>query len=157
MITINNAPNAISLKKIGKELSIDFTKMPQASLEHVFAYGIRQILNDAMASAKTDAEAEAGARKRLDNLMSGTLRASPVREGNPVRQRAMELALAKVIKHPKFVEWCQKSGIKVSHKDAIAEARRQAKVAVDKPDNAFMAQAAKDVEASQGLDIDIEL
>lgn len=159
-ITITNAPTVISLKALGKDVAIDFAKMPEASLNHVFAYGIRQILNDAMASAKTDAEREAGAAKRLDNLMNGTLRASPIREGNPVRARAMELAIAKVVKHPKFIEWCQKSGIKVSHKDAVKAAREQAKKWVDVEGNKFMAQAEKDVAEAKTLnadDLDLDL
>lgn len=153
-IQINNAPATISLKAIEKSVSIDWAKMPQESLEHVFAYGIRQILNDAMAPKGTAGEKEGMAAKRLANLMSGTLRASPVREGNPVRARAMELALAKFVKHPKFIEWCQKAGIKVSHKDAVKEARRQATLWIDKEGNQFVAQAEKDVAASKGISTD---
>lgn len=153
-ITINTVPATINLKKIGKAVAVDFSKMPQASLDHVFAYGIRQILNDAMASAKTEAEGEASANKRLDNLMSGTLRASPVREGNPVRARAMELALAKFVKHPAFIAWLAKNSLKVSSKDAVKEARRQATLWIDKPGNQFIAQAEKDVAASKEIAVD---
>lgn len=148
-ITITNAPESISLKALDKTLNIDFAKMPEASLNHVFAYGIRQILNDAMASAKTDAEREAAANKRLDNLMTGTLRASPVREGNPVRRRALELAYAKVVVHPAFIAWAQKAGIKVTHKDAVKAAREQAAKWVAVEGNKFMVQAAKDVEEAK--------
>lgn len=159
---------SIDLKKIGQSLGIDFNAMPAESKLHVVEYGIRQILNDAMAQVKpavkggdlTDVqkgEALAFATKRLDNLMSGTLRASPVREGNPVRARAMELAMDKIIKHPSFIAWCQKAGIKVTHKDAVKELRRQAKVNVDRDGNSFIVQAEKDVAAAKATGADIEL
>jgi galactose-1-phosphate uridylyltransferase len=98
-----------------------------------------------MASAKTDAEAEGAAQKRLDNLMNGTLRASPVREGNPVRARAMELALEAVMKHSAFIAMCQKAGIKTSHKDAVKKAREQAAKWVAVDGNKFTALAEKQV------------
>lgn len=157
-ITINSAPSSINLKKIGKTVTVDFEKMPQASLDHIFAYGIRQILNDAMASAKTEAEGEASANKRLDNLMSGTLRASPTREGNPVRKRALELAEGKLVKHPAFIAWAQANGYKVTSKEAAKELRRQATVNIDREGNNFMVQAAKDVAEAAKLEVDdIEL
>lgn len=145
---------AVQLKKAEATVTVDFDKMPQASKDHVVAYGIRQILNDAMASAKTKAEAEGMWAKRLDNLMNGTLRASPQREGNPVRARAMELAIAKVIKSAKFIEWAQKEGIKVSDKRAQSAARDNAKRLIEAEGNPFIAQAEIDVAAAKALEVD---
>lgn len=82
---------SVNLKKIGKALEVDVANMPEVSLQHVFNYGLRQLLNDAMASAGDDAaKAEAQAKERLANLMSGTLRAS--RESDPVAAEAKRLA-----------------------------------------------------------------
>ena len=153
-IQIQNAPSSINIGKTGKSVTVDYAKMPQASLDHVFAYGIRQILNDARASAKTEAEAEAMTAKRLDNLMSGTLRASPVREGNPVRARALELAIAKVVRSPKFIAWAQAEGVKVSDKRAQAAARDNAKRLIEVEGNPFMAQAEKDVAEAAKINVD---
>lgn len=154
MLTINNAPASISLKKIGGEISIPWDKMPQASLEHIFTYGIRQILNDAMAASKTAPEALGAANKRLDNLLNDNLRGSPVREGNPVRKRALELAFAKIVKNAAFIASCQKAGIKVTHKDAVKKANEIARTWIAKEGNQYMVQAAIDVEAAKALESD---
>lgn len=149
---------SVSLIKIGKALDVDFGKMPSNSIEHVVAYGIRQILNDAMASGKTDEERLGMAQKRLDNLMSGTLRAGGVREGNPVRKRALELAEASVRKNAKFNEWLTANKLKVSDKAAREQIAAQAKKAVDAEGSKFMAQAKIDVEAAKGIgEIELDL
>lgn len=159
MLTINHADTAsVSIGKTGKSVTVDFAKMPEASLSYIFEYGYRQILNDARASAKDEAEAVALVEKRLANLMSGTLRASPVREGNPVKRRAMELAEAKVKVNPAFIAWAQKAGIKTTSKDAVKKMRELAAAAIAVEGNQFVERAKADVAAAKELgDIEIEL
>lgn len=147
----------ISIGKTGKSVSLKLSQLPQASVEHIFAYGLRQILNDARASAKNDAEAVTFTEKRLANLLSGTLRASPVREGDPIKARAMDLALAKVNAAPAFIAWLQSASLKKSDKVAVAKARELAKKAIEVEGNAFVTQAKIDVEGSKGLEIEIEI
>jgi len=132
--------------------------LPEVSLTKVFTYGLQRILNDAAASAKSDDEATGLAEKRWNNLCAGTLRASPIREGDPVRKRALELALAKVLANAKYTAWLAEAGLKPADKAAKAKARELAEAAITKPGNAFLAQAEKDVAEAKGLgDIDIEI
>src|SRR6266550_4674208 len=80
---------------------VDTSKLTQTVHEHIYKYGIRQILNDAMAD-KTDDDGKtlsdedivAKAQKRLDTLYSGELRthrasAEPV---DPVEREAYRIA-----------------------------------------------------------------
>lgn len=63
-------------------LDVTLEKLPNVSRDHIFIYGLRQILNDAIAEKKDDEGADlpieelrAKAQKRLDTLYSGELRA----------------------------------------------------------------------------------
>lgn len=88
----------VNLKKVGQSIEVNLDKLPEASLTHIFNYGLRQLLNDAMASHKAEDmvsdKAKAAARKdaedRLANLYAGTLRAS--RESDPVAAEARLMA-----------------------------------------------------------------
>ena len=159
MITIETTDVVtVQLPKAQKPLDVPVADLSPTVLAHIFSYGLRQILNDAMASGKTEAEKQALAEKRLANLVSGTLRASPIREGNPVRRRAIELASAAVVANPTFIAWAAKASLKVTSKDAVAKARAIAVEAVDKPGNKFTAQAELDVAAAKAIgEIEIEL
>ena len=138
----------------GVAFPVSLDKLPVAGLAKIFEYGVQRILNDAAASAKTDAEATALAQKRWDNLCNGVIRATPQREGNPVRARAIELASARVRVNPKFIAWLAEAKLKPSDKAAVAKVRELAIAAVEKPDNAFMVQAAIDVAAAKALTLD---
>lgn len=98
-VTINLPDEmSVTLKKISQTLTVNPSAFPDNSREHIFAYGLRQLLNDAMAShkaedIKTDADkaaARADAQDRLDNLLAGTIRAT--REGDPIAREAKEMA-----------------------------------------------------------------
>ncbi len=150
-------PQAFTAKVRGVDFPIEgIHEMSEAGLKKIVEYGLQRIFNDSAASAKSEEEAVALATKRLEALRSGILRQSAAREGNPIRARALELASGRIRVNPKFVAWLAANGLKVGSKESVAEIRRQAVIAVDKPDNAFMAQAAIDVAAAKGLD-DIEL
>lgn len=157
-IQINGYATSVALMKISKTLDVAVESMPDVSKTHIFDYGLRQILNDAMASAKTESEALAAAQKRLDNLLSGTLRASAIRQGDPIKRRAAELAEASVRKNPKFQAWLAANKLKVSDKDAKAMIARQVAKAIAPEGNAFIKQATLDVEAAKGIgEIELEL
>ena len=157
-----NTNQSVFLKKAGESVDIDCSAMPMASRVHVWNYGLRQILNDAMASAKNDDEALAFAQKRLDNLMSGTLRASGGgSKGNPVRKRAQEIAEGKIALNAKFIAWVE--AVKAAESDPLkvlgAKAKKLRELAVkaiEVEGNAYMAQAKIDVENAASLD-DIEI
>ncbi len=84
---------------------VDTSKLTQTVHEHIYKYGIRQILNDAMAD-KTDDDGKtlsdedivAKAQKRLDTLYSGELRthrasSEPI---DPVEREAYRIAREKI-------------------------------------------------------------
>lgn len=88
-------------------LDVPVTKLPPHVLDYVFNYGVRQVLNDAMAQKKDDEGNElpkdqirAKAEKRLDNMLAGNLRlqresAEPV---DPIEAEAHSLAKAQLTK-----------------------------------------------------------
>lgn len=154
MITISTVPTTVSLPKAETSVEVDVAAWPEHTLSHIFAYGLRQILNDAMAAAKTPGEAKGLADKRLANLIAGTLRAAPVREGDPIRKRALELALAAVKANATYIAWLGKSGLKPADKAAVAKAKSLAEAAIAKPDNRFTAQAQIDVASAKSLSIE---
>ena len=150
-------PDTFTAKVRGVAFPVDdIHAMSAAGLRKIVEYGLQRIFNDSAGSAKTDEEAIIFASKRLDALRSGILRQSSTREGNPIRARAIEIASGKVKKNPKFITWMQANGLKPNSKEALAEIKRQATMACDKPDNVFMAQAKIDVEGQNSLD-EIEL
>jgi len=148
-IRINTeAMNTVTLPKAKASLIIVMGDMPQATLDHVFAYGLRQILNDAMASAKTPEEAKAFADKRLANLMSGTLRASPTRTGDPIEDEARRIARGMLEAKIRTV------GKKVKDFDADWFKARIAELLTKQP--AIRETATANVNATAGLALDIE-
>lgn len=138
----------IPLNKINESRSIDFNALPDVSKQHVIEYGLKQLLNDAMANGIDNAVRRALADKRLDNLMAGVIRAS--RESDPVSQEARKLAIKRA-----RAEW-EANGTKVTadiHKSEAFRARvdelRVHPVIVKKAEE--MVAMASDLEA---LDID---
>lgn len=152
-----NVDKGFEAKVRGVAFPVDVSKLPQAALDKVFAYGLQRIFNDAAASAKTDSEATGLATKRLENLLAGIVRVSPQREGNPVRARALDLASARIKANPKFTAWLTEAKLKAGDKAAVAKVRELALAAISKDGNAFMVQAQVDVDAAKGLDIDIDI
>lgn len=139
----------------GVDFTVDLDQLPANSLAKVFEYGMQRILNDSAANAKTDEEATAMAQKRWDNLVSGVLRASPNREGNPIKAEAKRIALAKVAQAPKFRAWLAENGLKASDKLAKAKQVEMADTLAQRDD--ILALAKANVDAAKGLDIDIDI
>lgn len=160
MITIETADTvSVSLPKGQSSVDVNVAKLPASSLSHIFAYGLRQILNDAMASGDKSKPAEclALAQKRLDNLIAGNLRASPSRESDPIKARAIVLASSIIRAKPAFLAWMAKSSLKQSDNEVAKKVRELADAAIAKEGNPFLAQAKIDVEAAKALDIEIEI
>lgn len=145
----------ISLKKAETNVFVDFANMPEVSKAHILEYGLRQILNDAMASAKDKDEAESFAMKRLGNLMTGTLRASPNREADPVKAEAVRIATGKIKNAPAFKRWLTDNDLKPADKDAVAKLRELAGEYAKRDDILDVARA--NVAAIKDMDLDIDL
>lgn len=144
----------------GVPFTVDTGDLPAVSRVRVYEYGLQRILNDSVASAKSDDEALALAQKRWNNLVAGIARASSPRTGNAVERRAMELALAAVTSNASFLAAIGAAGLKVTSKEAVAKARALAAEQIAIPDNQFTAQAELDVAAAKALtltDLVIEL
>lgn len=147
MLTIDVANTmTIALKKAEKDLAVEVAKMPQVSLAHVFEYGLRQILNDAMASEPKPAEALALAEKRLANLMEGKLRATSTREGDPIKRETRRIAEERVTVAIK------KQGRKPKEVANFAQLVKDVMARED-----VQAQARANVAAIADLDIELDL
>lgn len=85
----------------GITLAVDANALPPNALEHVIRIGLRNILMDSHASVTTDepdymAKARAIAETKLAALLSGEVRVSGSREGDPVRAEAKRLAIGEL-------------------------------------------------------------
>ena len=108
MIQIDLENYSVPLGRAGKfgHIDADCEKFPEAVQVHIYKYGLRQILNDAMADKKDENgnivpvnELVAMAQKRHENLLKGELRAR--REGeaeifDPIKSEAFKLLRAKL-------------------------------------------------------------
>lgn len=151
-ITQISVPTSITVSVRKRSIEItDVQSWPLDSIAKVFTYGFQQIFNDAAASAKTDAEADALVAKRRANLAAGILRASPIRESDPVKAEAVAMAIAKVEAAIK------RSGKKVADY-AAADIRSNALALIEK-DPAIMeaAKVAVDAKASAMGEVEIDL
>lgn len=119
---------------------------PLVSIEKIFAYGLQQLSNDAVASAENDDEIVALFQKRIDNLAAGVLRASPIRVGDPVAREAMRIAREMVLAALK------KKGVPAKGQPV---AELATKLIAKNP--AITAQAEANVAAVGELDVDVDL
>lgn len=74
--------------------TVDINKLPQEALAYIFAYGLKQCLNDSRSAAKTEGEAQGMVQKKLDALYAGTIRSVSTRTSDPVMAEAKRLATA---------------------------------------------------------------
>lgn len=143
-IEVSNEMTALVRKT--HKFTVDISGWPEASLTKVFAYGFQQLLNDAAAPAKADAEVDGFVQKRIDNLANGVLRASPIRAGDPVAREAARIAREMVLAALK------KKGVSAKGQP-IADLVE--KLIAKNP--AILAQAKANVAAVADLDVDVEL
>ena len=85
-------------------LAINCDDFPDHIQRHIYEYGLRQILNDAMADKKDEdgnplanGEIRAKAEKRLDTLLRGEIR-SRSEPADPIEAETVKLAKAAIIK-----------------------------------------------------------
>lgn len=147
-------PSAFTAKVRGVDFPFNPQEWTAAGVVKALEYGFQRIMNDSAASAKTDEEAVQLAKKRLDNLSQGIIRAAGSRIGDPVKRRALELAEARIRVAPKFTAWLTEAKLKASDKLAVAKIRELAEKQVTVEGNPFTAQAKIDVEAAKGLTIE---
>ena len=151
----------ISIAKAGESVTVDFDALPEVSQKYIIEYGLRQSLNDATASLKRDdyetdddfkAAALAVANKKLDGILSGELRQSAGRIGDPVEAEYMRLAVAAIStaivnKGGKLKDYTMKqlreraSGLAEKNPEVAARLRAKAEATV-----AEKAELAADIE-----------
>ena len=71
-------------------LIVDEAKLPQIAKDYIWAYGLKQVLNDAGSAGKGKAEKLVMAKAKLEALYAGTIRTA--REGKPGASQAETLA-----------------------------------------------------------------
>lgn len=145
-------------REIGKagEFTVNLADMPEASLQYIFAYGLKQVLADAHSQAKNADEAKAMTGKKLDALMRGEFRVSSSRTSDPVMAEAKRLANVEFKKYSKNAVEAAVAKLKAKDEsfteaDCIA-AIKQALVAKMKPQAEQNVAALKAI--SEGLDLD---
>ena len=85
-------------------ISVDTDRFSDEVQRHIYEYGLRQILNDAMASKKnadgedlSKEEIVAKSQKRLNSLYNGDLRARSEQTGDPIERLVHTFAKAATI------------------------------------------------------------
>lgn len=146
------------LVNIGKdiELEIDYTELPTNAFEHVIRIGLRNILMDSHASITRESNpndmqdaARAVAEKKLAALMTGEVRVSGSREGDPVRAEAIRSASAVIVAALK------KAGTikKVADIDSKLLREKAVELVGKKPE--FLEKARETIEARKSAQVDL--
>lgn len=144
------------LVNVGKgiELDVNANALPANALEHVVKIGLRNILMDVHAGESDPKAAREKAERKLAALMSGEVRVTGTREGDPVRAEAMRIATDMV------KAAIRKAGKKLADYEASA-IREKAKEVLDSEKHGpeIMARAKANVAAKRELaeDLDIDV
>lgn len=85
------ASQRVALGRVGHHADVDVNRLSTDMLAHVFAYGLRQLLNDAAASGKTPDEKVGLFNKKLEALYAGDLRAQRA-SASPLERHARDIA-----------------------------------------------------------------
>jgi hypothetical protein len=135
---VRGTPVERSMKGLGPE-----------ALQYIFAYGFQRVNNDAGAVGKDDSLADALAKsgKKWDALVEGKTRVNTPRETDPVRGRALEIALAKTLAAMKA------KGLKADPKDV----KLRAKKLFDDNTEKLLAMAREDIARQAALELEIDL
>ena len=126
-------------------LTVDDSKLAEHVREYVFAYGLKQVLNDAGSQGKTPEQKFGMAEKKLDALLRGEIAAT--RESDPVTARAKAIAKDRLNKAFKA-----KGMDPAEHVTKFTSLWQELAA---KPEIREVAQAQ--VDAERGLDLDIEI
>ena len=128
----------VPLGRSDHSYTVDTTRFSPEVLDYLFAYGLRQVINDAAASGKTLDEKVALSSKRLEALYEGALRQqrAPVDSlGRHARDIALDLGKRKGLKDEALKAFVTKAS----------------------KDDKVLYLAAKRVEEAKGLDLEIDL
>jgi hypothetical protein len=131
----------------GITLPVDVNALPANAMAHVVYIGLRNILMDAHAGEKDADNSRAVSEKKLAALMSGEVRVTGTREGNPVKAEAIRIATDRI------KTALRKAGKKLSDIDPKAIRDRAAQL-VDK-DESIMAMATTRVAQVKSADVDV--
>lgn len=80
----------------GKAFEADLTKMPNASLVKIFAYGFQRSVNDRCGGMETDAKHEM-AGQVIERIMDGSIAATATRSGEPAINRYIRKIFRKIV------------------------------------------------------------
>jgi len=144
----------IYIAKIDDHITVDVEGLPAVSLEYIIRYGLTQSLSDAAASVSNEdivsegpGKAKGLINKRLDKIVAGEPPALVGRVGgNPVRSRAIDLAMAHVIK-PNWTKAGKKQDPKKMRQEALELVKRN-------PAYTHLAEVAIDREAKEVAEIE---
>ena len=140
--------------------SRDDDTLSDAVRDRVWAYGVKQLLNDAAAPVtvkdlkgaqlvKAQAAALELVNKRRQDLIDGVLRRA--REGDAVASEARRIAIKAINKSADFRKWLADNGIKAADKAAVKALSEQADVLMKRAD--IVAAATKIVATRNELEI----
>lgn len=129
----------ITIGKTGHFIDVKPSALSPEVLEYLFVYGMKQCLNDAAASGKSDDEKTGLANKRWESLLEGKLRQA--RESDPIAQEARKIATDLVKRKTKLEAGSDE------FKAAVAKAMANP---------AILTLAQQNVERAKKLDIEIE-
>lgn len=101
---------SIHIKKAGQAFVIKTGDYSQAVNESIFTTGLGRIVNDLVASAKTEAEAIAAVNKKLDAWARGEVRSA--RESDPVASEAKKIAMQRIQQASSFKAWMTANKVK---------------------------------------------
>ena len=83
----------VQIRKINTQVEVDFDALPETSKCFVIDYGLKQLLNDAVASKDDKLEIADTVDRKLTALVDGSVRISSAgRASNPLAKAAMDYA-----------------------------------------------------------------
>jgi hypothetical protein len=138
----HNMLRQITIAK-SKTVSVDDGKFSKAVNEYIFAYGLKQVLNDAGSQGKSAEDKLALAEKKLAKLYSGDLAIH--RTTDPVAAEAKKIAIAKVNAA------IAKKGKKPEDVENIGELVAKVMTQTD-----VQAEAKRRVDAANAVEIDLD-
>lgn len=88
----------VRIAKFNTAVNVDWDALPESAKQHIIEYGLRQNLNDRIASEDNDVKGMELIRARIKALMSGEFRSTGGRESDPVVTESKRLATVAIKK-----------------------------------------------------------
>lgn len=143
---------AIHIKKAGQAFTIPVGTYAANVNESIFVTGLGRIVNDLVASAKTEAEAVAAVNKKLDAWARGEVRAA--RESDPVASEAKKIAMNRIVSSEQFKAWMAKEGVKPTDPRYAAAIMKNLATVQAREDVQALAKQA--VEARAAIEVELD-